>query len=202
MRADQHLILHGLAVKRHSTPEDVAELVGVNSEDVLTCFESNITTGRVMNLGEKYALSPGTRLILDGEYSRHYAEARKDQGFLAAFERFERVNDDLKALITEWQVRTLPSGETITNDHSDNNYDEKIIDRLSELHERFMPLLGQMSAVVGRLHIYGERLEAALDKVEQGDHRWVSEVEIPSYHTVWFDLHEDLLSILGRTRVE
>lgn len=202
MRADEHLILHGLAIKRHSNPDDVADLIGVEVDDVRSCLEANVVTGRVLSLGDKYALAPGARLILNGEYSRHYADARSDQSFLSAYERFERVNNDLKSVITAWQVRTLPSGESVTNDHSDADYDEKVIDKISDLHERFTPTLEQLSAAVNRLGLYGDKLELALDKAEHGEHRWISEVELPSYHSVWFDLHEDLLCILGRARVE
>ena len=31
---------------------------------------------------------------------------------------------------------------------------------------------------------------------------WVSDARLPSYHTLWFELHEDLLRILGRRRAE
>lgn len=202
MRTDEHLILHGLAIKRHSTPEDVSALIGIYPDDVRSCFEANVATGRVVDLGRSYALSPGARLMVNGEYSRHYAGARSNESFLSAYEHFERVNSDLKSLITAWQVRPLPSGESVVNDHSDADYDEKVIDKLSNLHERFTPTMERLSAAINRLERYGEKLDSALDKAEKGDTRWISEVEIPSYHTVWFELHEDLLCILGKARVE
>ena len=36
--------------------------------------------------------------------------------------------------------------------------------------------------------------------VEAGDHQWFTRPLIDSYHTVWFELHEDLLSTLGKER--
>ena len=141
-------------------------------------------------------------MIVKGEYSRHFAGLRTNDAFETAYERFEKVNDDVKAVITAWQVRELPSGEAVSNDHADPAYDEKIIDRLGAIHERFEPTLKQMCAEVPRLERYAEKLDSALEKAEQGESQWVSDVTIPSYHTVWFELHEDLLCMLGRERVE
>ena len=47
-----------------------------------------------------------------------------------------------------------------------------------------------------------EILEGRDYKDYTGEIDWVSGVRIDSYHTVWFELHEDLLRMLGRTRQE
>lgn len=202
MRSDEHLVLHGLAVKRHASAEEVADAVGAETQDVEQVLESNVATGRVADLNGKFTLLPGARTIVKGEYSRHYAHVRQSESFQAAYDRFEQVNEDVKEVITSWQVKELPSGEAVSNDHSDTGYDEKVIDRLGSIHERFAPTLEQMCADVPRLERYADKLDVALEMAEQGDGRWVSEVSLPSYHTVWFELHEDLLCMLGKVRVE
>ena len=53
-----------------------------------------------------------------------------------------------------------------------------------------------------RMAAYENKLESALEKAEDGDVEWVSAADIESYHTVWFEMHEDLLRLLGRTRDE
>ena len=45
-------------------------------------------------------------------------------------------------------------------------------------------------------------LLVALERAEDGAVEWVSDAKIASYHTVWFELHEDLLRMLGREREE
>jgi hypothetical protein len=50
--------------------------------------------------------------------------------------------------------------------------------------------------------VYRRRLDDAYDKVLAGEHDHVSGARIDSYHTVWFELHEDLLRMLGREREE
>lgn len=202
MRFEEHLVLHGLAIKKHATPDQVAETIDVGVDVVTRILQANVSTGRVVEFGDKYTLTPGARMILRGEYSRHYSALRSSEAFAEAYDRFEKVNEDVKTLITAWQVRQLPSGEAVSNDHSDADYDAKIIDRLATVHERFEPTLKAMGKEAPRLERYAEKLEAALDKADQGDHRWVSDVNLPSYHTVWFELHEDLLCILGKTRLE
>ena len=53
-----------------------------------------------------------------------------------------------------------------------------------------------------RLSCYADKLEAALDRAEDSEIQWVSDATIESYHTVWFEMHEDLLRLLGRVREE
>jgi hypothetical protein len=59
-----------------------------------------------------------------------------------------------------------------------------------------------MIAVLPRLGIYARKLQAALEHAEDGAIEWVSDARIESYHTVWFEMHEDLLRVLGRERQE
>jgi pyruvate,orthophosphate dikinase len=51
-----------------------------------------------------------------------------------------------------------------------------------------------------RLGGYPDRLAHAHDRVVAGDHAWLTRPTVDSYHTVWFELHEDLLATLGRSR--
>ena len=42
----------------------------------------------------------------------------------------------------------------------------------------------------------------ALAEIRDGDHTMVAAPIKDSYHTVWFELHEDLLMLSGRERKE
>jgi hypothetical protein len=44
------------------------------------------------------------------------------------------------------------------------------------------------------------RFALALGEAQHGDHRWVHSIELDSCHTVWFQLHEDLLATFGVQR--
>ena len=196
-----HLVMHGLAVKKHATPEVVAGIVGLETDEVRKVLVNLVEAKRVAEANGKYLLTPAARMALDSDYSRLYADVRAHPDFKAGYEGFERLNGALKQLITDWQ--TLPvGGGRVPNDHSNKDYDAKIIDRLGELHERAELVLKRLAGVVPRFQIYDEKLRAALGRSEDGAIQWVSDAKIESYHTLWFELHEDLLRLMGREREE
>ena len=199
--SDTYLVLHGLAIKKHADAAAVAAAVGLAEDEVRTVLDDAVAKGRVARSGEGYTLLPAARVALDGAYSRLYAAQRAYAAFAAAHERFETINRELKALMTAWQTIEI-DGESVLNDHTNKDYDDRLIDRLGSLHERAEAILRQLGAGLPRLAIYAEKLDAALEKAEDGAIEWVSGTRIESYHTVWFELHEDLLRILGRTRQE
>ena len=179
----------------------VAALVGLTENEVRIVLDDAFAKGRVARSGEGYTLVPTARVALDGAYSRLYAAQRADGAFAATYERFETINRELKALMTAWQTIEI-DGEGVLNDHTNKDYDDRLIDRLGAFHERAEAILRQLAGGLPRLAIYAEKLDAALEKAEDGAIEWVSGARIESYHTVWFELHEDLLRILGRTRQE
>lgn len=198
---DRHLVLHGLAIKKHGEAGEVAEIIGRPRDLVSRLLGEAAAQGRVVETGGRYLLAPAAQMALSGEYSRYYGPLRGDAGFIQAYDHFERVNVDLKALITDWQTVELGGGR-MANDHANADYDAAIIDRLSTLHERAETVLGRLAAGLPRLAVWPRRLLAALEKAEDGAIEWVSDARTPSYHTVWFEMHEDLLRILGQTRSE
>ncbi|MEM1133552.1 MAG: hypothetical protein AAGH53_11490 [Pseudomonadota bacterium] len=196
-----HMTLHGLAILRTATPADIAHRMAIELGEVEAMLEIAETQGRVVRAGDRLMLAPLAQLALSADYSRICASLRADPDFVSAVERFEVVNRDLKALMTDWQTRTI-AGTTIANDHSDAEYDERIIDRLGRFHDRVTALLDQFANLVPRLAVYRDGLLKAIEAAEDGDIAFVSDVGCESYHTLWFDLHEELLRLSGTERVE
>jgi hypothetical protein len=186
------LAIHGLAVRKAAGPAAVADLLGVDEEAVTAAFDALGEQGLVAGARGMFMVAPTGQAWLAEQYPVRYADARQDGALTAAYERFERVNTDLLALFTA----------RVPNDHSDKEYDRGIIDRLGNLHEKAERVVGRCAESEARLSRYLARLESAYDKVLAGDLDYVSGVRIDSYHTVWFELHEDLLRMLGRTRQE
>lgn len=195
------LALHGLAIKRHATAEAVAELTGLPPETAAAELAAAVGTGRAVEVREALTLTPLARVALAASYDRDCGALRDDPAFVEAYHAFERINPDLKQIITDWQTVEV-RGERRPNDHSDAGYDDKVIDRLSDLHERAERVVAKLAQRLPRMKRYGDKLEAALDKAEGGDSAWVSDIHRDSYHTVWFELHEDLLRLMGREREE
>jgi hypothetical protein len=195
------LAFHGLAIKRHADAAAVAGLVGLPEQTVAAELAAALASGRVMEARGSYTLMPLARVVLEAGYDRDFAHLRADPAFRTAYEGFERVNPDLKQLITDWQTMDF-HGEKRANDHSDPDYDARILDRLGTLHERSEPVFAGLARGLPRLRIYFDKLEEALEKAEDGDNAWVSDIHRESYHTVWFELHEELLRIMGTEREE
>jgi hypothetical protein len=196
-----HQVMHGVSVKKHCVAAEIAQVTGLDLVAVNAALTTAIAGGRVLEVDGRYLLSPAGQLILSGEYSRFYGQLRSNTDFVSAYERFEVINRDLKQIITDWQTIAV-GGKRLPNDHTNRDYDAKIIDRLGQLHERIDPILKKFAASEPRLRYYQTALTTALTKAEDGEHAWVSEIKRPSYHTVWFELHEDLLRLVGRVREE
>lgn len=195
------LTVHGLAVRKAGGAASVATLLGTDEAQVSAALERAAAEGRVAGARGTFMVAPAGQAWLRDLYPTVYADVRSDEALLATYERFEKVNRELLTLMTDWQ--TMPAAESrVSNDHSDTTYDAKIIDRLGALHERADRVICRAAAVVPRLQVHADRLDAAYDRVLAGEHDYVSGVRIDSYHTVWFELHEDLLRILGKTRQE
>ena len=74
-----------------------------------------------------------------------------------------------------------------------------MLERLDRLDERVAPIIEGLGKSVPRFAGYRGRLTEALDKI--GDDRtWLASPRCDSYHTVWMQLHEDLLSAVGVNR--
>jgi hypothetical protein len=198
---ETHLVSHGLAIKKHATPEAVASILGLDVNDVRATLGRLVEAGRVVEAQGKYLLAPAARMALDTEYSRLYEDVRANSVFALGYEEFGRLNATLKKLITEWQTVDV-RGDRVPNDHSNKDYDEKLIDRLGNLHERAELALDRLASALPRFSIYRDKLGAALERAENGEIAWVSDTKIESYHTLWFELHEDLLRLMRRERDE
>jgi hypothetical protein len=199
--SETHLVMHGLAIKKHATPEAVAGIVGLDVDDVRAALGRLVEAKRVVEARGKYLLAPAARMALDAEYSPLYEDVRADPDFVAGYQTFERLNVSLKRLITQWQTIDM-GGQSVPNDHRNKAYDDKIIDRLGDLHESVEGALDRMARSLPRFLIYRDKLGAALEKAEDGASEWVSDAKIESYHTLWFELHEDLLRLMRREREE
>jgi hypothetical protein len=200
---DQDLLaLHALAVKKAGNAEAVAAILGAEEGEIATALDAHVADGRAAGANGMFMVSPTGRDWLDERYPEAYAEFRADPAGTEAYERFERINRELLGLFTDWQMIPAAGGERVANDHSDADYDAGIVDRLGAQHERAEKVLDRFAELDPRLGIYKTRLDEAYDKVLAGEHDWVSGARIDSYHTVWFELHEDLLRLLGREREE
>ena len=158
--------------------------------------EEMVAAGVAMTRGTNMALTPAGR-------DAHAAWARlapgSEEEALArhAYERFLVLNVEFLRLCTDWQLK--PGNEP--NDHSDAAYDFKVLERLDRLDERVAQVLENLGKTVGRFSGYRSRLTDALDRISD-DRAWFASPRCDSYHTVWMQLHEDLLTAVGVDRAD
>jgi hypothetical protein len=194
-------ILHGVAVKKYATIAEIVSVTGVDPDEVRYFVQTAAASGRLLVNGDKYLLSPLAQVALRFDYSRQFETIRSDNAFLTAFDRFETINTNLKSLITRWQTIDT-RGARVANDHSDREYDMEIISDLGAINDEVASLLRTFESALQRFAYYRVNLNAALEKAEAGAREWVSSAHVLSYHTLWFELHEDLLRILDKRRRE
>ena len=88
----------------------------------------------------------------------------------------------------------------ICNDWQQQPGDWAVVDRLTTLHERATPVLTRVARAHVRFATYRPRLRGALARVDDGEQEWLTSPRCDSYHTVWMQLHEDVLLALGIDR--
>ena len=156
---------------------------------------------RVEEEGLVARVTKGVRLTPAGR-DLHSAWARVEPGseletsVERGYQRFLGLNRELIRACNDWQV--MPGGAP--NDHRDPTYDWAVIDRVDTIDDRVGPVISTLSRVVARFGAYRPRLRTARRHVDEGESDWLTSPRIDSYHTVWMQLHEDLLLALGRER--
>ncbi len=115
------------------------------------------------------------------------------------YQRFLLLNPDMLSICTDFQVRLVADAEVL-NDHLDPAWDAMVLERLADLHQQAVPLIAQLAMGLSRFEGYSSRLRHAFESIERGKTEWLTGPRIDSYHTVWFELHEDFLATLGRRR--
>jgi pyruvate,orthophosphate dikinase len=115
------------------------------------------------------------------------------------YERFSALNSDFKPLVTAWQMREI-DGKPTRNDHKDEVYDADVLARLPPLMRR-PPPSSTMSGSMPRASApksAGLRTRSPRSK----DHRYITAPDRDSYHTIWFELHQHLINLLGVKRAQ
>ena len=139
---------------------------------------------------------------LEGE--RRLAEELERTGARPVVERahdtFARLNERFLSTLTRWQLRPQPWDRLAANEHDDPVWDGRVLDELASYRRRLAPLCAELTGALDRFAGYDERYAAALARAEAGQLAWVDGASVDSCHTVWVQLHEDLLSTLGLDR--
>lgn len=186
-------VLQAIRLKGRVTPDDLAATLNENPGRVAATI-AELTAAGFLVEAKMLRISPlGCERL-----HTLLAEERSgiDTGAItAAYRDFRGVNTDFKTLVRDWQLK---DGEP--NTHVDADYDAAVLHRLDRIHNSVVPIVAAATVQVPRLSVYGDKLAAALEKIKAGETIWLTRAMIDSYHTVWFELHEELILAAGLTR--
>jgi hypothetical protein len=192
------LVLQGIRLKGNATAATIASLYGlapdVVEKELAEADEAGLVRHREGVLSG-WALLPEGRVVAAALVADELARAGAEPVVESAYRGFLDLNHAMLGACTAWQLR-----DGGLNDHTDARYDASVVADLASLHERSVPVTDALGAALDRFAAYGPRLSGALAKVQAGQGEWFTKPVIDSYHTVWFELHEDLLATLGRER--
>jgi hypothetical protein len=188
-------ILQAARLKSRPTPADLAAAVGLPENQADAAVEPLIATGALTHVGSRLKLTAAGRARLEQLLARERASVDREL-LRSHYVDFDELNSAFLLLVTDWQ---LVNG-TRPNDHSDATYDAAVLRRLGDVHRQITLLLDRLVQIAPRLESYGHRFTAALAKVDAGEHSWFTYPLVDSYHTVWFELHEDLIGLAGLSR--
>jgi pyruvate,orthophosphate dikinase len=119
----------------------------------------------------------------------------------AALDAFLALDHRMKETVTAWQMREVDGAQTF-NDHSDPAYDARILADLGALHVDASAWSRRLETGLPHLAVYRERLDRAAAAAAGGDHRFLASPRVDSYHGIWFELHEELILLAGRSRAD
>ena len=197
------LVLHALRLKGVAAPEAVAAVSGVEPGEVDRRLAELEASGLVV---QREGLLSGWQLTPTGrkEHERLLADELAATGARdeveRSYRRFRTLNPAVLDACSRWQVKEI-AGRLVRNDHADPAYDEKVLNDLDEaLVDGAAPLFERLPGVLARFGRYGPQLAEALDRARAGEGDYVTKPVLASFHTVWFEMHEDLLATLGRDR--
>jgi pyruvate,orthophosphate dikinase len=188
------IVLQALRMKGQAVPEALAQSLGIAGRDVMHVLQSARSRGWVTESKQNFRMTGAGREELRERLEVERAALDHD-ALRLIYEEFHSINPDFKRLVTDWQIRGAAP-----NAHDDGAYDAAIIQRLGTIESRLAPLLASLISLVPRLSHYPRRFDHALQRVVGGEHRWLARPNMDSYHTVWFELHEDLIGLLVLTR--
>ena len=198
------LTLHAVRLKGMADDDEVATRFGLQRTVATECLLDFQAFGWITKV--EFAGTGGWTLTEAGraENVRQLADELASTGFRSSVNRaygeFLPSNGRLMRACTDWQLRPRGSDPLAVNDHTDRAWDQRVLNTLSDLSGELRSLCLQLGDRLARFRGYDERFAAALKRVGEGELSWVNRPTADSCHTVWMELHEDLIATLGVQR--
>ncbi len=189
-----------LLVKGYATPEAVATALPCPVDAASALLDRLVADGLAELAAGSFRLTGDGRAV-GAEMIAADAAAWGSADVEAALDAFLSLDRRVKETVTAWQLRSVDGVETF-NDHADAEYDARVLRDLAELHAEARAWIAPLERGLPRLASYRARLDRAAEQAVGGDGRYVASPRVDSYHSAWFELHEDLILLAGRSRAD
>jgi pyruvate,orthophosphate dikinase len=191
-------VIRVLTIKGYVTADLMAPALGVSSDEAADLLDRLVADGIATGSSGMFSLSAdgkalGAEMLVQDRESWGVTNAN------TALDGFVALDGRMKTIVTAWQMKAV-DGQQVLNDHADTAYDAAVLAELAALHADASAWIGPLVGQLPRLARYAQRLDAAAAAVAAGDGRYIASPRLDSYHGVWFELHEDLIRLAGRTR--
>jgi pyruvate,orthophosphate dikinase len=194
---DAFAVVRALALLGFATVERVATAVAAPPDAVGKILEA-LPQAHIGKAPRGLHVTPEGRAWLAGQLKAERESA--DHGAAERlYQDFMRLDVRFKQLVTDWQIKTI-DGKRVPNDHADGVYDASIRARIAEFHQATAAVLPDILALTSRLKPFAPRLARAANAIAAGDGTMIASPLKDSYHTIWFELHEELIHLAGRDR--
>lgn len=178
-------VLLALRVRGRADVAHVALAIGRGEVDAGTALADVETRGLAERTSNgAFALTASGREVL----ARALAAESLDRAALALqYERFMVVDRELKRAVTTWQLAE-PANQAAA------------VAGVMAAAAAAGAIATALAALAARYGSYAGRIAVAAGAIATGDRRYVASPRVDSLHQAWFELHEDLLVTLGRSR--
>lgn len=188
----QSQVVQALRLKGRATAEEIANSLGTDVAQVEN--ELSVLAEGIFAVERLTGRRPGWMLTGEGRdlYESVLSESRTPEvvsRLSETYEDFLKFNQHVKDLCAKWQAT------------ADDAIRFEILEGLAEICDKVAPSLTSAGQTVARFSAYPNRLASALARAHD-DPRHVVSPSVESYHTIWFECHEDYLLTLGRSRIE
>jgi hypothetical protein len=201
MTRPDSLVLHALRCIGYASLPRVAAAVGLPESEVDSELIDLAVAGLVTHTAGAFGgwgLTDAGRTADAAWTAEELATTGDRTALTEVYHGFLVLNPELLDLCTAWQLRSA-DGVMVTNDHTDPAYDARVLHRFTEFDQRADVVCAGLATAMPRLRRYRVRLTDALVHARSGALDYLAD-NTESYHAVWFQLHEDLLSTLGIPR--
>jgi pyruvate,orthophosphate dikinase len=192
-------LLRVLAIKGLAQPQALADALLTGPDELQPVLDDLVAQGAVSSVAGAYRLTEAGTARAEAALEAERNGWGTDRAN-TALDGFLELDRRMKSIVTAWQLRDAEA--QVINDHTDAAYDREVLERLAALHADAVAWLVPLEAQAALLEEYHARLDRGAEQAIAGDGRFVASPRVDSYHGAWFELHEELIQLAGRTRAD